>query len=200
MQEQSDSLDGGDHHNGPSLMAQVPTLSVLTPPQVDAGPSLSVVAPALTIESPSLSIAAPKTVYTDTESDIYSRLSPAHTQCKAASFMEVMSGTTGDNRSPATLQMTSELPHIMDKSKKITCIPRNMTGNETGPVTVQIVNSTGLLQHLGAKNESDGRCAVVLFYAPWCMFCAKVAPHYNALARAFPQLDILAIDAIHFSK
>ena len=39
-----------------------------------------------------------------------------------------------------------------------------------------------------------------MFYAPWCPFCADIAPHYNAIARAFYQIDILAIDAIHFSN
>ena len=90
--------------------------------------------------------------------------------------------------------------NLTDKAgvKKITCVARNMTENVTA--SVLLVNSTDLLQKLSAKNESQGLCSLVLFYAPWCVFCAKTAPHYNALARAFPQIEVMAIDAIHFNK
>ena len=82
--------------------------------------------------------------------------------------------------------------------KKIYCKPRNYTG----PALVQIVNSTVLLERLGNKSEPTvvSYCAVVMFYTPWCPFCARVAPTYNALARAFPSLDVFAIDALTFSK
>ena len=80
-------------------------------------------------------------------------------------------------------------------ARRITCVPRNGTQQR-----VRIVTSAELIQMLGPKNETHGHCAVVMFYAPWCVFCARVAPHFNALARAFPQLDVLAIDAMYFSK
>lgn len=65
---------------------------------------------------------------------------------------------------------------------------------------VKIVNSTELLEILNfSKNQKLSPCVLVMFYAPWCYFCAKTAPHYNALARAFPQLNILAVDTSHFS-
>ena len=38
-------------------------------------------------------------------------------------------------------------------------------------------------------------CAVVLFYAKWCYFSAKLAPMYNAVGRAFPGVPVLAFDA-----
>ena len=38
-------------------------------------------------------------------------------------------------------------------------------------------------------------CALVLFYAPWCPFSAKAGPHYNALARLYPDLVLIAVDA-----
>ena len=63
---------------------------------------------------------------------------------------------------------------------------------------VKLVNNTALMSLLTQNNTNT--CAVVLFFAPWCQFCADVAPHFNALARVFPQLHVLAIDAIHFSK
>ena len=86
-------------------------------------------------------------------------------------------------------------------ARRITCVPRNGTQQLNGTQQrVRIVTSAELIQMLGLKNETLGHCAVVMFYAPWCVFCARVAPHFNALARAFPQLDVLAIDAMHFSK
>ncbi len=98
----------------------------------------------------------------------------------------------------------SSIANLTDKvTKKIMCVGKNLTANDTLPledVKVQEVNSTELLQRLAQKNDTSGNCAIVLFYAPWCMFCARTAPHYNALARAFPQMDVMAIDAIHFSK
>lgn len=87
------------------------------------------------------------------------------------------------------------------KSKKLKfkCIGKNITENDTG--VVRLVNNTELLNLLAFdKNESFTDCVMVMFYAPWCRFCAETAPHYNALGRAFPQLEVLAIDAVHFSK
>ncbi|KAK3579522.1 hypothetical protein CHS0354_028351 [Potamilus streckersoni] len=89
--------------------------------------------------------------------------------------------------------------------KKFQCKGRNMNNSYTVQ-EVKIVNNTVLLQMLNfERNETDSEnntsdCILVLFFAPWCHFCAKTAPHYNALARAFPQLDVLAIDAAHFSN
>ncbi|XP_046557421.1 thioredoxin domain-containing protein 15-like [Haliotis rubra] len=85
------------------------------------------------------------------------------------------------------------------KKYKFQCIGRNITENTT--LEVRLVNSTTLLEVLSFdKNRTTGDCVLVMFYAPWCQFCAKTAPHYNALARAYPQLEVLAVDAVHFSN
>lgn len=84
------------------------------------------------------------------------------------------------------------------KKTRFQCSPKNISENTTGEV--KIVNSTELLEILNfSKKQKVSLCVLVLFYAPWCHFCAKTAPHYNALARAFPQLDVLAVDTSHFS-
>src|SRR5437016_4471961 len=65
----------------------------------------------------------------------------------------------------------------------------------------QIVNLTQLVQDVLWTNTSiknrtmPANCSVVLFYASWCPFSAKAAPHFNALARAFPHLRVAAIDS-----
>ena len=66
---------------------------------------------------------------------------------------------------------------------------------------VKIVNTTELVEmlNLNKKPKSSSPCVMVLFFAPWCPFCAETAPHYNALARAFPQLDVVAVDTSQFS-
>lgn len=89
----------------------------------------------------------------------------------------------------------------LDKpSRRVKCIPKTLPSNETYMPIVKILSSTELLDRLGNKNDYSNNCAVVLFFAPWCTFCARVGPHFNALARVFPQLDVYAIDAAHFSK
>ncbi|KAK7112177.1 thioredoxin domain-containing protein 15-like isoform X2 [Littorina saxatilis] len=85
------------------------------------------------------------------------------------------------------------------KKTKFQCVGRNVTENTTA--TVRVVNSTILLELLSFdKNHTTADCVLVMFYAPWCHFCAATAPHYNAVARAFPQLEVLAVDTVHFSN
>ena len=45
-------------------------------------------------------------------------------------------------------------------------------------------------------NRSMGaECHLVMFYAPWCPFSAQAAPHFNGLARAFPDIGLYAVDS-----
>jgi len=91
-------------------------------------------------------------------------------------------------------------------TRRIVCVEKTLLYHHAdvqhNAATVQLFNSSQLLSHLGSRANSSilGRCSIVLFYAPWCTFCVRLAPHYNALARAFPTLDIIAIDAYHFSR
>jgi thiol-disulfide isomerase/thioredoxin len=120
------------------------------------------------------------------------------------------SNVTGENNSPISKEegkkstetvanSTSANINFTDSTKKkIQCAGKNFTENTTAEV--HVVDSVILHQKLNPKNETEGTCTLVMFYAPWCVFCARTAPHYNALARAFPQMDVLAIDAVHFSR
>jgi len=87
-------------------------------------------------------------------------------------------------------------------TRRIVCVEKTHHQTSSSAASVQLFNSSRLLSHLGSRGNSSifGRCTVVLFYAPWCTFCVRLAPHYNALARAFPTLDVVAIDAYHFSR
>lgn len=111
----------------------------------------------------------------------------------------------GLNVTNVTTDIENEIEKISnnsntDKNAKFQCVGRNLTGSEVEGV-VKIVNNTGLLNLLNfEKNDTECDCVVVLFFAPWCPFCAQMAPNYNALARVFPQLEVVAVDAALFSK
>jgi len=89
---------------------------------------------------------------------------------------------------------------VTSVTRRIVCVEKTAQHQHTS--SVRLFNSSQLLSHLGSRANSSifGRCTVVLFYAPWCTFCVRLAPHYNALARAFPTLDVVAIDAYQFSR
>lgn len=97
---------------------------------------------------------------------------------------------------------------VTSVTRRIVCAEKTLQHQQTltnvqqDVATVQMFNSSQLLSHLGSRANSSifGRCTVVLFYAPWCTFCVRLSAHYNALARAFPTLDVVAIDAYHFSR
>jgi hypothetical protein len=71
--------------------------------------------------------------------------------------------------------------------KRSECQRKNYTTN-----TVRLVNGSSLSTIISESNHSD--CFVVMFYLPWCKFSTRLAPYFNALPRAFHQLDILAFD------
>ncbi|XP_022110789.1 uncharacterized protein LOC110990193 [Acanthaster planci] len=90
---------------------------------------------------------------------------------------------------------------------KYPCMHRP-TGNRT--LHVKIVNNTEMMElvssvyHPPSQDNSSsvlgGYCAFVMFYAPWCKFSAKAAPAFNAIGRAFPDLEVLAIDAFQYNS
>ena len=57
---------------------------------------------------------------------------------------------------------------------------------------VKLVNGSHLTRTL--SDSASLECFLVLFYVPWCPFSARLAPLFNALPKAFPNLDILAFD------
>jgi len=87
--------------------------------------------------------------------------------------------------------------------KKLTCLPLkglNITSEDEN--RVEVLNGTALISVLNEQSNSNvtnrttpAICSLVLFYAPWCPFSARAAPHYNALARLYPDLVLMAVDA-----
>lgn len=75
------------------------------------------------------------------------------------------------------------------------------TGKESGGQPVELVNSTRLINLLITEpnvtnRRSTADCIVLLFYARYCPFSSMAAPHFNALARAFPDIKMAAVDAM----
>lgn len=79
------------------------------------------------------------------------------------------------------------------------CSLRTHPENATSP-GVNVVNASECMRILELEPETDEHgssklhCALVLFFSRQCPFSIKMAPNYNALGRAFPGLDIMAVD------
>lgn len=68
---------------------------------------------------------------------------------------------------------------------------------------VDIINSSSLAKLLQAKPDITSRdieadCVLVLFYARACPFSAHAAPHFNALARSYPNVKMVGLDALKY--
>lgn len=69
--------------------------------------------------------------------------------------------------------------------------------------TVEIINGSHLAKLLQIKPDITSRdmeadCVLVLFYARACPFSAHAAPHFNALARSYPSVKMVALDALKY--
>ncbi|CAG2066841.1 unnamed protein product, partial [Timema podura] len=67
--------------------------------------------------------------------------------------------------------------------------------------SVELVNNTRLVSILVTEPNITNRrtpadCVVLLFYARFCPFSSMAAPHFNALPRAFPRIQMAAVDAM----
>ncbi|XP_038061026.1 uncharacterized protein LOC119731825 [Patiria miniata] len=106
-----------------------------------------------------------------------------------------------------TYANATENDEAQRRKVKYPCMQRP-AGNRTAQV--KIVNNTELMELVsavysapGQENSSSalgGYCAFVMFYAPWCKFSAKAAPAFNAIGRAFPDLEVLAVDAFQYNS
>lgn len=72
-----------------------------------------------------------------------------------------------------------------------------------GDSQVQLTNDTELIKLLQpdpkiTERDAPGLCVVVLFYSNYCPFSTMAAPHFNALPRAFPDIKMVAINAMMY--
>lgn len=69
--------------------------------------------------------------------------------------------------------------------------------------SVEIINGTTLGKLLQvnpdiASRDVEADCVLVLFFARACPFSAHAAPHFNALARSYPNIKMVALDALKY--
>lgn len=81
-------------------------------------------------------------------------------------------------------------------TKYFKCLPGLGNG------VVEIVNDTQLINILASDSnvtkETEGKCVLVMFYSKYCTFSTMAAPHFNALPRAFPDIKMVAINAMMY--
>ncbi|KAF0302682.1 Thioredoxin domain-containing protein 15 [Amphibalanus amphitrite] len=83
-------------------------------------------------------------------------------------------------------------------AKLCNCVP---LGRPADVLALELVNGSVLTEALAADSTVRTRsqpaiCLLVLFYGRSCPFSAAAAPHLNALPRVFPDLRVLAVDAL----
>lgn len=81
---------------------------------------------------------------------------------------------------------------------KVKCIPAK--GNGTLHIITSLKEVISVLAPHGnsSRRTLAGNCVVMLFFTKTCIHSARMAPHYNALARHFPDIKITALDAVDF--
>ena len=96
-----------------------------------------------------------------------------------------------ESKEDKNITIVSKRKNQSSNPNQLDCLNSNSTVIRENN-TVQIVNGSRLTNLLG-ESETN-KCFLVLFYVPWCPFSTRLAPIYNAVPRAFPNLDILAFD------
>uniref|UniRef100_A0A182K047 Thioredoxin domain-containing protein n=1 Tax=Anopheles christyi TaxID=43041 RepID=A0A182K047_9DIPT len=83
---------------------------------------------------------------------------------------------------------------------RVNCTP--LEGNGTLYIITSLQDMVKGLAPYGVSNTTKRSevtsCFLMLFYTKTCIHSAMVAPHFNALARHFPDLMVTAIDAHNF--
>jgi thiol-disulfide isomerase/thioredoxin len=87
--------------------------------------------------------------------------------------------------------------------KLVKCRDILYDSNEELEPSVEIINGSHLSKLLHIKPDITSRdmeadCVLVLFHARACPFSAHAAPHFNALARSYPNVRMVAIDALKY--
>lgn len=87
--------------------------------------------------------------------------------------------------------------------KLVRCREITYDPNEEIEPTVEIINGSHLARLLQIKpditsRDMEAECILVLFFARACPFSAHAAPHYNALARSYPSVKMVALDALKY--
>ena len=130
---------------------------------------------------------APQDPESETEKAELSIDDPSH---NLTSFTNSTIETNAANSTTVNTTETTNVTH-----KIVQCLP------DYGTSEVQLVNDTELIKLLLIQTNITSRdipanCVLVLFYSKYCPFSSMAAPHFNALPRAFPDVKMVAINAM----
>ena len=53
--------------------------------------------------------------------------------------------------------------------------------------------------NINVENQTN-ECILIFFYYPWCPYSIRAAPHFNAIARYFPQLHFSALNVYKYNR
>jgi len=94
-----------------------------------------------------------------------------------------------NNNPESVVQNITGSENILDKLGRERL---NGTGSEI------IVNDTQLMQLL--EDMIEGEFYLVKFFAPWCEYSRLLEPNYSFIAKAFPSLPVLSLNAYQHTK
>lgn len=109
-------------------------------------------------------------------------------------YNHVTSANVTIDNSTLTANETRKLVRCADLLYDIT--------EDSDPI-VELVNATQLARLLQSdpavtSRDMEAECVLVLFFARACPFSAHAAPHFNALARSYTNVKMVAIDALKY--
>lgn len=101
-----------------------------------------------------------------------------------------------------------ESPPSANETRKLVSCRLNLingTAQDRLLQKVELTNASRLAELLTpdadvTDRESEASCTVVLFYSRQCPFSYMAAPHFNSLARAFPDIKLAAVNSIEDSR
>lgn len=87
--------------------------------------------------------------------------------------------------------------------KLVRCTEIVYDSSEELEPSVEVINGSRLAKLLQVKPDIASRdveadCVLVLFFARACPFSAHAAPHFNALARSYPNVKMVALDSLKY--
>ncbi|XP_068913349.1 thioredoxin domain-containing protein 15 [Tenebrio molitor] len=145
-------------------------------------------------------VGVPLTLCDESESEITSEASSSLENANSDLTLEETSNnltsftnSTGADNINATATNTTDTANVTHKL--VHCLAN------FGSTEVQLVNDTELIKLLLPQSNITSRdvpasCILVLFYSKYCPFSSMAAPHFNALPRAFPDIKMVAINAM----
>ncbi|KAL4721629.1 hypothetical protein ACJJTC_013472 [Scirpophaga incertulas] len=101
----------------------------------------------------------------------------------------------------ANVSVENSTKNSNETKKLVKCKDIVYEQSEEVEPTVEIVNGSYLGKLLQIKPDITSRateadCVLVFFFAKACPFSAHAAPYFNALARSYPNVKMVALDAL----